>query len=249
MPPPGTVPGASARIRKTPAEHPDRNSSQRAKPRGTRSGPLPAQDDGHRGRHREEDQLGEPQRPPQREPEVQHGQRPAGLEEPRCRRCRGGRAGQQDAGGHRHQAASVRGGVRSASDVPVADQLGQGHRGDDPARAGGSVERQASSSCSSMRPAVNRVRLPGDPVAGVEVHAVLADVRRARPAPGGSPTLAQGPLQRGPGRGDEVLVAHPCRVRRGGPQHRALQLERGPEHGQPVRGVGPHRARRPATGA
>ena len=33
------------------------------------------------------------------------------------------------------------------------------------------------------------------------------------------------------------------------PQDGALQLQRGPEHGQPVRGVGAHRVARPATGA
>ena len=38
MPPPGTVPGALARTRKTPASIQTRNSSQRPKPRGTRSG-------------------------------------------------------------------------------------------------------------------------------------------------------------------------------------------------------------------
>ncbi len=38
MPPPGTVPGATARTRKTPASIQTRNSSQMAKPRGTRNG-------------------------------------------------------------------------------------------------------------------------------------------------------------------------------------------------------------------
>ena len=87
----------------------------------------------------------------------------------------------------RHQAALAVACARSASDVPVADQLGQGHRGDDPARARGQgrapgvVELQLDAAGGEPGAAAR------DPVAGVEGDAALADVGE-RPRPGARPT-------------------------------------------------------------
>ncbi len=51
----------------------------------------------------------------------------------------------------------------------------------------------------------------------------------------------QGPLERGTGVRDEVLVSHPRRVRRCRAQRCGLELQGRPEHREPVWRVGPHR--------